>query len=189
MRPLVFLVLVVGAGCASVLGNKDPHEPGVAVGVYQLTADVDPTSTCAELTAAAPKPWAFKVELRRDKTVGYWMSGNDPFEGTIDDAGALSFHAETTTPVHDVEKAKQIGACTIDRADDFSGKLAGALTASGGTASFTGTLTYAYAITPNADCRDVVGPKSEDVPTPLFAALPCSVRFTVRATKIGDGPK
>ena len=186
---LLAALLVACMSCSSVLGNKDPHEPGVAVGVYQLTADVDPLSTCADVAAAAPRPWKFQVELRRDKTVGYWMSGSDPFQGTIDDAGTLSFHASTRTPVHDVEKAKEIGACAIDRADDFTGKLAGAVAAAGGNASFTGTLSYSYAVTANADCRDVVGAKSVDVPTPLFAVLPCTVRFNVKATRVGDGAK
>ncbi len=176
-------------GCSSILGNKDPHDPGAGIGVYALSATADTTSSCAEVIASAPKPWTFSVTMRRDKTTGYWMSGADPLVGTIDDLGNITFSNSTPTLVHDVEKAKGVGACTIVRTDDFAGKFAGAPDSVTGKQTFTGTLTYSYSVQAGSDCRDVVGQANADNPTPIFAVMPCQARFAVTATRTGDAAK
>ena len=181
-----FSSLVCLDGCAQLMGDKD-NEPGDPVGVYTLNAVVDVgSSSCPEVVAAAPNPWTFQVTLRRDGTTGYWLSGADPLQGTIADTGAITFTATIPTPVHDVEKAKGVGACTIDRTDQFSGSFAGDPSTDAGKASFSGTLVYMYAVESGSDCSDVVGQPSEDDPTPLFSVIPCTVKFNVTATKTGD---
>jgi hypothetical protein len=181
------LPVLLCLSCSDVLGmKKDPHQPGDGIGVYHLTANVDLTSSCTEAVNAAPKPWTFDVTLRRDKTTGYWLSGDSPLDGTIDDQGNITFHASTPTLVHGVEKAQEIGSCTIVRSDDFSGTFAGGTV---GAPTFTGTLRYGYVIDQGSDCRDVVGQPGPDRPTPLFGTLPCDVHFAVTATRTGDAPK
>jgi hypothetical protein len=101
----------------------------------------------------------------------------------------VTFTATTPTPVHDVEKAKGIGACTIDRTDQFSGTFAGDPSTEAGKATLTGTLTYLYGPEAGSDCSDVVGQASADDPHPLFSTLPCSVRFDVTAKKVADAAK
>jgi hypothetical protein len=184
----VFMALAV-CGCSGVLGNKDPHDPGAPVGIYHLTATVDTTSTCAEAVAAAPKPWLFDVTLRRDKQVGYWIVNGQPLQGTIDDKGAVTFTASFPSKIHDVDKRRELGACTIIRTDSFTGALAGPPATAAGIASFTGTLRYSYVVEAGSDCRDVVGPVAEGRPSPIFATLPCEVHFAVTATKYADQPK
>jgi hypothetical protein len=185
---IVAACVVLASGCSSVLGNKDPHDPGEPVGIYHLSATVDTSSTCAEAVAAAPKPWNFDVTLRRDGQTGYWIVNGQPLGGTMSDKGALEFSASFPTKVHDVDKRLGVGACTIVRTDSFSGALAGPPTTANGVASFTGTLRYSYAVEAGSDCRDVVGPVAEERPSPLFAVLPCDVHFAVTATKF-DVPK
>jgi len=188
--PLLFALFVSFVGCADLMGNKDPHQPGDPIGVYSINAQVDvASSNCPEVVAQAPNPWTFQVTLRRDATTGYWLAGGDPLQGTIDDKGAITFTATTPTPVHDVEKAKGVGACTIDRTDQFAGAFAGAPSTAAGIATFSGTLTYAYAVESGSDCSDVVGQPSEEDPKPLFTNLPCTVKFNVTGTKVADAAK
>lgn len=179
---------VAASGCSSVLGNKDPHDPGAPVGIYHLAATVDTSSSCTEAVAAAPKPWNFDVTLRRDGQVGYWIVNGQPLSGTIDDKGAISFSASFPSKIHDVDKRLGVGACTIVRTDSFTGSFAAAPSTPNGIASFTGTLRYSYVVEQGSDCRDVVGPVAEERPSPLFAVLPCDVHFAVTATKF-DVPK
>src|SRR5258708_30660338 len=97
-RPWLLLAVLV-CGCSSIMGNKDPHQPGDPIGVYAITADVDVAgANCPEVVAQAPKPWTFQVTLRRDAKTGWWLSGADPLQGTVDDNAAISFTATTPTP-------------------------------------------------------------------------------------------
>lgn len=188
LLPLALLPIVV-VGCTQLLGEKDPHQPGDPIGVYSLSATVNVgASNCPEVVAAAPNPWSFQVTLRRDGSTGYWLSGADPLTGSIN-GSAVTFTATTPTQVHDVEKAKGVGACTIDRTDQFSGTFAGDPATDAGKATFSGTLVYMYAAESGSDCSDVVGQASADDPTPLFSTLPCTVRFDVTAKKIADADK
>ncbi len=183
---IALLATVAFSGCADVFGQKDPHAPGDPVGVYHLTADVDPASTCAEAAAAAPRPWVFDVTLRRDGQRGYWIASDTPVEGKIDDKGAIAFHSVSRVTVHGPDKAKELGTCVIVRTDDFSGALSGAPDSAAGVKSFSGTLKYAYTVEAGSDCRDVVGPPEADRTSPMFSLIPCEVRFAVTATRTGD---
>ncbi|MBI2394010.1 MAG: hypothetical protein HYV09_30850 [Deltaproteobacteria bacterium] len=186
MRALLPLVLCsVTTGCAEYFGDKD-REMGEPLGVYSLQANADMTSTCTEIINATPRPWSFEITLRRDGKKGYWVSGPEPIEGSIDEEGQLAFKQTIPVTVHGVDKARGLGACTILRTDDFAGQLAGAPTTTEGKASFTGTLRYSYQIAAGSDCRDVVGVPSEERTSPLFAVLPCDARFAVAATRKGD---
>jgi hypothetical protein len=183
------VAFVAASGCSSFLGDKDPHDPGAPVGIYHLVATVDTASSCAEAVAAAPKPWNFDVTIRRDGQTGYWIVNGQPLSGTIDDKGAINFNASFPTLVHDVDKKRELGACTIIRTDSFAGTFAGAPSTANGLASFTGTLRYSYAVQSGSDCRDVVGPVAEERPSPMFGTLPCDVHFAVTATKFADPKK
>jgi hypothetical protein len=183
MRAVVFSLLVVG--CSDFMGTKE-RAAGEPLGVYKLEANADMDSTCTEIINSTPRPWSFDVTLRRDGQVGYWLSGADPIQGTIDNKGTLSFKRTLRVPVRPADKAKELGPCTILRTDDFAGSLAGVPTSPSGLASFTGTLRYSYQIEPGSDCRDIVGSPGPDRKAPLFSVLPCDARFAVNATRVSD---
>lgn len=172
-------------GCADFFGNGE-KAAGEPLGLYKLEANADMTSSCTEIINSTPRPWSFDVTLHREGATGTWTSGGEPIVGTIDTKGALSFKRTLRVPVRGIDKAKELGACTILRTDDFSGALAGAPTTATGRASFTGTLRYSYQIEPGSDCRDVVGSPGPERKSPLFAVLPCDARFAVSATRVSD---
>ena len=179
-----FLLLI--DGCADVFGQKDPHAPGDPVGRYQLSANVDAASSCAEAAAAAPRPWTFEVTLRKDGHTAFWITSDTPVVGTVDDKGALAFHASNRLQIRPADKAKELGPCVVVRNDDFSGTLAGPPSTEAGVAAFTGTLKYSYAVEEGADCRDLVGPAGPDRKSPMFTTMPCDVHFAVAAKRVGD---
>lgn len=178
-------VVLCSTACAEYFEDTKDSTPGESVGAYALSADADMTSSCTEILNASPRPWTFSVSLRRDGTKGYWLSGPEPIEGTIDATGKLSFKQTLSVPVRGVDKVNGYGACTIVRVDEFAGKLAGAPTTDAGVQTFTGTLRYSYQIAPGSDCRDVVGAPTEERKSPMFATMPCDARFAVTATRTG----
>ena len=171
--------------CGDLLGTQE-RVSGDPVGLYKIEANADMMSSCTEIINATPRPWSFEVTLRRDGDKGYWESGADPIEGTINTKGVLSFKRTLRVPVREADKRRELGPCTIPRTDDFSGSLAGSPTTDTGKATFTGTLRYSYQIEAGSDCRDVVGNPGPERPTPLFSVLPCDARFTVNATRVSD---
>ncbi len=183
---VVSVLALFGTGCADYFGELKDPTPGEGVGLYKIVADADMASSCTEIINEAPRPWTFEVSLRRDGTKGYWLGGSEPIEGSIDAAGKIAFKQTVSVPVHGVDKAKGVGACTLLRIDDFAGALAGPPATTAGIQTFTGTLRYSYQVAPGSDCRDVVGAQSEERTNPLFAALPCDARFAVTATRIGE---
>lgn len=183
MRAVVLLVLLTG--CSDFFGNKE-RAAGEPLGVYKLEANADMASSCTEIINSTPRPWSFDVTLRRDGSTGYWLSGPEPIEGTIDSKGTLSFKRTLRVPIRPADKVNELGPCTILRTDDFAGALAGSPTSPSGIASFTGTLRYSYQIEPGSDCRDVVGSPGPDRKAPLFSTLPCDARFAVTATRVSD---
>jgi len=188
MRPVLAVLLAgLSCGCADYFGKTKDGTPGEPLGLYQLQANADMASSCTEIINATPRPWNFEVTLRREATdKGYWWSGPQAIEGTIDAKGQIFFKQTIRVPVHGIDKVNGIGACAILRTDDFVGTLAGAPTSADGKASFTGTLRYSYQVEPGSDCRDVVGAPSEERKSPIFGVLPCDARFAVNATRIGD---
>ncbi|GAC1351233.1 MAG: hypothetical protein NVS3B20_25230 [Polyangiales bacterium] len=185
---LLFAALLANAllACSGVLGDKNPHAPGDSVGRYRISAEVDATSSCAEAVAAAPRPWTFEVTLRRDGKTAFWIASDTPIVGTLDDKGALAFHATASVAVHGVDKVHEVGACTIVRTDDFGGAFLGSPATKDGISAFNGTLRYGYQVAPGSDCSDVVGQPSPDRKQPMFSTMPCEVRFHVSAQREGD---
>ncbi len=185
MRVLLISALALCSSCADFLGTKE-RAMGEPIGLYQLSANADMQSTCTEIINATPRPWSFEVTLRREQNKAYWLSGDDPIEGSIDTKGSLAFKRSLRIPVRPADKARELGPCTILRTDDFAGSLAGSPTTESGRASFTGTLRYSYQIEAGSDCRDVVGNPGPGRNAPVFAVLPCDARFAVEATRVGD---
>jgi len=186
MRAAWLLILLPMMACEEYFEKTNENAAGEPLGLYALSADADMTSTCTEIINSAPRPWKFEVTLRRDGEKGYWVSGADPIQGTIDAAGKLSFKRTVRVPVRPADKRRELGPCTILRTDDFAGALAGSPDSESGRATFTGTLRYSYAIESGSDCRDIVGSPGPERPSPTFAVLPCDARFAVSATRTGD---
>jgi hypothetical protein len=197
MRPIAGLLsalpLLALAGCGDMFGGKDSKNPGDPIGTYALTASVDDNSTCAELAASAPRPWDFSISLRHTGSTGYFIAGGSPIKGSLDTkTGAFNFQTTQSIYVHDANKAKGLGACTLIRTDTFSGSFAGDPTTDTGKATLKGSLRYGYVVATGSDCRDLVtgGLASADPlaaydPDPsaykqaAFTTLPCYVRFDV----------
>lgn len=188
MRIVRWIAFSVAGLCyAACSSNLKQNAPGDALGVYSLSADADMTSSCTELLDATPRPWTFSITLRRSSNAGYWVSGGDPIEGTIDDSGSVAFKRSISVDVRPADKVNELGPCTVIRTDDFAGKLAGDPKTPAGVASFTGTLRYSYTVAPGADCRDIVGgAAAPNSSTPHFSVLPCDLRFAITATRTGD---
>lgn len=198
MRRVSAAVLLLAlAGCSDFFGDKDSKTPGEPIGTYKLSASVDDASTCAELAAAAPRPWSFDVQLRHDGEKGYFIAGAGSVTGSLDTTkGTFNFQSTSSLFIHGVDKAKGLGACTMIRTDTFSGTFAGAPTTDDGSKSLTGSLRYGYVVAPGSDCRDLVtgglasadplsvyDPDSTAYQQAAFSTLPCYVRFDVMGTK------
>lgn len=182
MRSLPLLLTLGLVGCSDYFGSaKDARAVGESVGAYAISAQADPTSTCAEIVNAAPRPWTFSVSLRKEGEKAYWFSSAEPVVGTLASDGTLSFKTSTRTLVHDVDKKRELGACAIVRVDEFVGKV------SADKQTLTGTLRYAYQMEAGSDCRDIVGPVAPERPAPQFSTLPCDARFAVTAQRTGEG--
>jgi hypothetical protein len=173
MRATPMLSAVVLA-CLCACGI-DPYEPGTVLGTYHVTAHVQ-SNSCKE--ADAPDPWEFDVKLSKDATSLYWIQGSVPVSGALD--SHLHATMSNTSKQNVDATSKGPGPCTLERDD----ALATTLTPdpSGGAnqySAFTGTLSYAYKPTADAvDCSDQL--QSNGGP---YAALPCSVGYTLSATR------
>jgi hypothetical protein len=174
--------VVAMIGCADFFGTKDLDAPGDAVGVFHVSAALDPASNCTELVAAAANPWTWDLTLRRDGSTAYWISGGSPLSGTIDSSGNLSFSFSQSVMVHDADAGAQVGVCYVTRADTFTAKLS-ASEGDAGPQSLSGTLTYQYSVPAGSDCSDIVGAKTADHPNTVYTNMPCFMRYTVTASR------
>lgn len=176
MRELLLLLLIVpaAAGCVEAFGDKNPHEPGEALGTFHLAAK-QTQNTCGAGALGSTAAWEFDVKLARDDEHVYWNSGGQIIVGTLAEDGE-SFEIASDV-VMDMRTADDAGkpACSVDRADGAKGKL---VLDADTVASFNGTLTYAFAPTAGSSCGDLV--VSE---TPVLAALPCAMAYTFTAPR------
>ncbi|MFO0591576.1 MAG: hypothetical protein U0441_28780 [Polyangiaceae bacterium] len=166
------------AGCVEAFGDKDPHRPGEPLGTYHLVAK-QTSNDCGDQALGAPAAWEFDVKLSWGTGDLFWNSGGEVISGPVTDAGAFQIDTDV---IEDMRTATEKGkpACSIARHDTAKGALK--LTADGeGATSATGTLTYAFQPTDGSSCGDLV---TSD--TPLFATLPCAMKYTFTATRTGD---
>lgn len=159
--PLLALPLVVVA-CT----GKDPYNPGTPLGTYRVEARLTEDS-CAQ----APPTWTFDIKLAKDPGILYWIQGGAPVAGHADRSGRYAMTSHDTRRIHEADVRRGIPLCAITRDDAVELALAA------GDRTFEGTLAYRYGVAEGADCSDQLTQAGG-----TFAALPCTVRFTLAGT-------
>jgi hypothetical protein len=176
-RSSLALVLFVGpwlAGCGDIFGTKDAHQPGDALGTYHVAA-IRGANTCGDGALGNAATWEFDVKLARGGAEIFWNNGAEEIDGTID-ADDETFHFSTGVLMN-MRTADSHGlpACSIQRADQANGKLAGTGT---DVASFDGKLEFDFAPTEGSSCEDLVTGS-----TAVLAKLPCGILYSITGTR------
>jgi hypothetical protein len=161
MRSRLLGALVALLACSA---GRDPLNPGTPLGTYQ----VDATLTQSSCGGDPPNPWQFDVKLSYDKSTLYWVQGGPPVQGTLDSSGHVTLTDSSSTELHPASQTQ--GACSVTRTDTLAATFP-----DGGVTSFAGALSYGYTIDDGSDCLDEIGT--------TFATLPCSIAYTVTATR------
>jgi hypothetical protein len=155
-------VVALGVGCGSAM-------PGGMLGTYKVVGQSQ-SNTCG---LGAPNPWTFDVQLSLQQQTLYWdwMDGSPLLSGTLSDAKTTI--AQSATVNADSTDAG-LGPCNLQTSSTFQLAL-GAGAPPGG---FSGTMSYAYSPASGATCTDVLMSSGG-----MYDALPCTVTYTVSATR------
>ncbi len=146
--------------------GKDPYNPGTPIGSFHVVSTLT-ASSCGN----APNPWEFDVKLASEHNTLYWKTGDAPVAGTMDPTSHVSMSASTTATLIAPNPKTNPTGCTLGRTDSVEMALTGTpITA------FTGTLSYTFEPANNTDCSAAIG-------TDGYAALPCSVSYTIVGAK------
>jgi len=160
-------------GCEKVFGDgsQDAHNPGTALGSYQVTAN-STSNTCGLGALGSQASWQFDVTLSRDTGVLYWNNGQAAIAGNLADDG-VTFSFDTSV-IQNMRDPNVVGRppCSIARADHAEGTLDAP---TGAVSSFTGTLSYQFAPTAGSNCADLV----EESETPLVLQFPCGFSYAM----------
>lgn len=166
------MALVIGAlaaGCGNSL-------PGTVLGTYEVTANAG-ANTCG---LGAPSERQFWVEISEKTTATsstlYWSW----LDHTPIASGPLAPISSSDATLQATLTASQTGnvdgttagdgPCTMSRND----ALVVALGAGAPPASFSGTMSYAFAAATGADCSDQLTASGG-----AYEALPCTVSYTI----------
>ena len=175
-RPISFGACLLVALTACV-GPDEPHDdvPGDLLGTYKVDALMD-ESSCGPGALGAPDHWTFDVKLSRDESNIYWNNGDEALKGTLSGTSIFSFTSEASIPVREAKPGRP--GCTLWRQDLAKGTL---VVGKDGNdiPSFDGKLTYSFAQEAGSDCNDAMAEAG-------LAQLPCSVRYTMTATRIDE---
>ncbi|MEZ4301159.1 MAG: hypothetical protein R3B70_39850 [Polyangiaceae bacterium] len=165
------------SGCVEAFGDKNPYEPGEALGTFHVTAQ-QTANDCGEGALGAPVAWDFDVKLAWEERSLFWDSGGQIIVGSLSEDRS-SFEISTVV-VQDMRTASDGGLppCSMERTDVAKGTL----TAEGeGVSAAQGTLSYSFQPTAGSMCADLV-----DGEEPLFASLPCEIKYAFKAPRTGD---
>lgn len=174
MRTLLLALLPALAGCGDIFGDRDAHQPGTQLGTFHVTGTLG-ASTCGEGALGASPTWEFDVDLARGSGVLYWDNGAEVLTGALDDDDVtFAFDALVAIDMRD-EASAGYGPCVIQRRDTASGALSDP---GDDVESFSATLTYAFSPTEDSQCWDLVEGEQ-----PLFAALPCTLAYSLTASR------
>ena len=168
------LVLPVMAGCVEAFGDRNPYEPGEALGTFHVAAK-QTQNDCGAGALGAAAAWEFDVKLAWEGDSVFWDSGGQVIVGTLS-ADRSSFEIVTDVVI-DMRTAADAGKlpCSMDRHDVAKGTI---VPEGDGVASFGGTLSYAFASTAGSSCGDLVASE-----TPVLAAIPCSMTYSFSAPR------
>lgn len=182
LRPVALAVAasLAALGCS----GSDPYKPGEAIGTFHVTAALA-SSTCG----AVPNPWEFDVRLRHDGSTLYWVQGGAPVAGAVGTDARAVLRSGVTDTVREADPRTRLAACSILRQDTLDVVLSDAAKAPAKdlalVTSLAGTIAYAFTPTEGSDCTDQVA-AAGDASGDGFAALPCTVQYSLSAVKTGD---
>jgi hypothetical protein len=167
---VVFFAALPVVACS----GTEPYEPGTAVGTFAVTGTLK-TNTCGP--GQAPNPWTFSVKLDTDPGTLYWIQGSLPVTGTLSAANVAALTSTSSQASYSADSS--VPLCAIDRTDTLSATLVPDPTIAHEYSSFTGTLSYAFAQdSASSDCSGALADNGG-----AYAALPCSVSYTLSATR------
>jgi hypothetical protein len=151
-----------GAAC-------DTGLPGTELGTYAVTGQLQ-TSTCG---GTPPNPWSFDVEMSRQGTTLYWswLDGSPLLSGGLSASSSASLTASVQSNVDGLADGG-LGPCWIERDDVIAVTLA----SSSPPSTFTGSVEYTFSAVSGTDCSDQLALGN-------YAALPCSLTYTVSAAR------
>lgn len=176
------LAIVFLATALAACSGKDPYNPGEPIGEFHVTAKLKST-TCGQ----APDPWEFDVKLRHDARTLFWVQGGAPVKGAADTKARATFQTTDTRTLRDANAKTGTAACVVSRTDRLDVELQsdeGPATEIEAATAFVGTLAYEFAPGAGSDCSDQLLSASGD-----FEALPCDIRYDIRAARTKDLPK
>ncbi len=166
------IALTAAVGSVASLGCSDQVLPGDDYGRYKVTGQ-STLNTCGA-GIDAPDPWVFDAELSRQGSTVYWswLNNGPPISGLL----ASATHASiTTTETANVDPTDGgLGPCTLTRSDDIELTLP----TTDPPATFTGTISYAFAVPGGSTCSDQLASAGG-----TYAALPCRVSYTFAAAR------
>ena len=176
-RALV-LALVALSLTACLDKPYDPDGPGDFIGAFSVDAELD-VNTCGDGALDAPATWTFEVKLSRDVDLVYWWNSSaELVTGKLaSDKHSFSFETSVAVDMRDENSAPWLPPCTVTRRDRCDGKI------SDDDTTFIGKLSYDYSPTTGSDCTDLVTSDS-----PVFAALPCGMTYTLDAKRTSEVP-
>ena len=160
------LPLLAALAMVAACTGTDPYNPGTPIGSFHVVSTLT-ASTCGN----APNPWEFDVKLSSDHNTLFWKQGDAPVAGTMDPTSHVSMSATTAATVIPPNPRTNPTGCTIGRTDSLAISLTGAP-----ISAFAGTLSYTFEAANNTDCSAAIGAEG-------YAALPCTVSYTIAATK------
>jgi hypothetical protein len=164
--------------------------PGTPLGAFTVTGTL--TSNTCGTGVGAPNPWTFQVSLSVDGSTLYWNSGSPPYlSGILNSSNEASFgQTETGTDAADASgcatnpnqgdlldpgqspvTCPANSGCSMTRSDEY------AVTLATNRKSFTGTVSYTFAIasgTCSSDYSSAGGP---------YDVLPCSFAYSLSASR------
>jgi len=184
-RPAASLALVAALallpGCEQAFGTKDALQPGTALGTFHVTA-TRTENTCGEGALGSTPTWEFDVELARDKATLFWDNGAQVVSGP-GSADGTRFQIDADVVMNMREGGDPGPPCSIHRHDTAVVTLPAGDGAD--VATFTGTLTFAFAPTAGSDCADLVlgGAPNPKTAMPIVTQLPCDFGFSMAAAR------
>lgn len=193
MRTLLLVLPIALVGCADMFGDKDPHQPGTALGAFHVVG-TQTSNACGAGALGATSLWEFDVDLARGPDVLFWNNGATVIQGSIGD-DQVSFSIGGQVVMNMRAAGMPPGPpCSIERRDAARGTLG---SAGDDVEGFTATLAYGFAPTAGSSCADLVlggldvvvpdvGVEQGSNANVLFAALPCAMAYDLKAKRSAE---
>lgn len=170
----------------------EPGYPGDNVGAFTVAGAI--TSNTCGTNIPLVNPLSFTVELRDDRGVAYWRRPQSALFTGVWSGHQFTFATQEEVRAIEPDPVNGVAGCLLIQSVTILGAVAsendGGIFPDGGDADagvmssatgFSGTQTITYTPQTGSDCTALVPPLGSQV-----AALPCSVIYTLSATRTAD---